>query len=67
MAKPTTEIIHQGKLAIYRDGERFGTLWTEKGNLYWRTPKGKKYFSRSWKEFDEFMTQTGKFAKDEAA
>lgn len=62
MAKPTTEVIHQGRLAIYRDGIRFGTLWIEKGNIYWRPAKGKKYATRSWNEFDQFMTQTGRFA-----
>jgi len=67
MSKPTTEVIRRGKLVIYRDGVRFGTLWTEKGNLYWRTPKGKKYYARSWKEFDEFMTQTGRFAPESSA
>jgi hypothetical protein len=62
MAKPVTEVIHQGKLVIRRDGDKFGTLWIEKGNIYWKPKKAKTDSTRSWKEFHEFMTQTGRFA-----
>jgi hypothetical protein len=61
MSKPATEVIHQGTLVIRRDGEKFGTLWVEKQNILWRTRSGKKYPSRTWKEFDEFMTRSGRF------
>lgn len=61
MAKPVTEVIYHGKLEIRRDGIRFGTLWIEKGNIYWRGSRDKNDRTRSWKEFEKFMTGTGKF------
>jgi hypothetical protein len=61
MSKPTTEVIHQGRLVIGRGGEKFGTLWVEKQNIQWRRRRGKRYPSRTWKEFDEFMRRSGRF------
>jgi hypothetical protein len=62
MAKPSTEIIHDGRLIIRRNGKKFGTLWIDKQNIAWRTRSGKKYPTRAWKDFDDFMTRSGKFA-----
>lgn len=60
MAKPITEVVHHGRLEIRRDGLRFGILWIEKGNVLWRTRKGRSK-TRTWTEFDDFMTRSGKF------
>jgi hypothetical protein len=61
MAMPTTEVIHHGSLEIRRDGVRFGELWIKKGNIYWMGSKRKRNHTRSWKEFEQFMTRKGKF------
>lgn len=63
MAKPVTEVIHRGKLEIRRDGVRFGELWIEKGNIYWNGSKDKKFRTRTWKEFESFMTRKRQFAE----
>lgn len=61
MAIPVTEVIHHGSLEIRRDGVKFGELWIEKQNIYWRGSKDKRNHTRGWKDFEKFMTRTGKF------
>jgi hypothetical protein len=39
VAKPVIEVIHRGDLEIRKNGIRFGKLWIEKANIYW---KGRK-------------------------
>jgi len=61
MPKPVIEVIHHGELEIRRDGVRFGRLWIQRGNIYWKGRKDKRYHKRGWKDFEQFVTRTGKF------
>jgi hypothetical protein len=56
MAKPATKLVDI-RITIRRGRARFGTVSAERQYIYWKPANSRKWFYKSWNDFDEWMTK----------